>query len=140
MGNTLRKTRDGPVDGGATRATTPPTTEYDIGAVEKLILSKRLAPFYEGEPDASVEGDVSDTSLSAGEELKKEKRRLFRRSSKQRNHYEAQVIEHFLRDRSTECPICFLVRGYMVILIFSASQETLTRLSAVTKHFVRNVS
>ncbi|PJF17207.1 hypothetical protein PSACC_03007 [Paramicrosporidium saccamoebae] len=92
MGNALRKTRDGPVDGGATRTNVPPTTEYDAGAVEKLIMSKRLAPFYEGEPDASVEGNVSDTSLSGGEELKKEKRRLFRRSSKQRGHYEAQCF------------------------------------------------
>lgn len=111
MGNSLRKARGGPVDGGPARVTTTQAIEYDAGTVEKLILSKRLAPFYEGLPEAKVEESGSDTSLSAGEDSRKDRKRLFRRmSSKSKDQYESQVIQHFLRDRSTECPICFLVR------------------------------
>lgn len=132
MGNALRKAKGGPVDGGQLRTSTPQVIEYDVNAVAKMIQSRRLAPFYEGLPDAQTADNTSydsldstndslgltgDTSLgstrNSSPRLTKKKKSLFRKTrQKNDSNYEQQCLSHFLRNRSIECPICFLVWQY----------------------------
>lgn len=126
MGNALRKTADGPVDGGTTSCAPTPGAaltadgpEYDQKAVRRLIMNRKLAPFYEGCGEArsaancddkSSEGSLSgedDEGPSTGK-----KRSLFRRrrgGKKPDKDSEPARLETFLTEKSADCPICFMV-------------------------------
>lgn len=133
MGNVLRKISSDPVDGGKVKQDHP-SGDYDAHKVQRLIVERKLAPFYEGQadsinltppsPNLSTLDDRSNVSISESEpspssssqdsqERKKTKKKkgvknTWRQRHRARKKSNKLEIEAFLRDCSAECPICFL--------------------------------
>lgn len=148
MGNALRKTSEGPVDGGTTRRASGPSTapdadgpEYDQKAVRRLIINKKLAPFYEGYCEARSlmpggDDERSEGSLSSDDDegpSTRRKRSFFRRK---RGHKKpdkdpgSSQLLIFLAERNTECPICFMVRT--LFLVYGCISNTSSLLPPLT--------
>lgn len=132
MGNSLRKAAQGPIDGGSVRSPvlgvddrgSSEVAEYDSGAVKKLIMARRMAPFYEGQAEATTIAEAPDPpspassptsdsarSLSASPPptTARRKRHGLFRSRKRDDFEELPAVKQLLREINTECPICFLV-------------------------------
>lgn len=140
MGNALRRASDDPIDGGSVRRisgdrSTSSPIEYDPRLVKKLILARRMAPFYEGKAEAEEgsttrESPPSSPASASSLELatdpaesplpnkKRRHRRIFSRSRKDKRPADGlsadPAVRQLLNAYQTECPICFLV-SYSVV-------------------------
>lgn len=124
MGNAIGKAKfDDPFDGGRVRQGATPSNssevDYDASLVKKLILSRRLAPFYEGRDDPSLsssadsnEGRPTDTAQQASERQasahQPKKKTLFFGRRKREIH-ESPPVRAMLQEYEQDCPICLQV-------------------------------
>ena len=137
MGNSLGRTKNGSIDGGAKKQRLA-NTEYDQNAVYKLIINRKLAPFYEGLEEAldSSDGITDHQELEAPSLAEREdttrkghkKKTFFKRHLKQKLAKNDVKLKRFLADRRTNCPICFLVSAY-------ANQFTITVILVLSKKY-----
>ena len=121
MGNSLGRTKNGSVDGGANKQRLA-NTEYDQNAVHKLIINRKLAPFYEGLEEAVDSSDgITDHRESEAQSLSErgdsswrrtKRKTFFKRHLGQKLAKNDVKLNKFLADRRTNCPICFLVSAY----------------------------
>lgn len=124
MGNTIGKAKfEAPFDGGQVRQGTTGSNsselDYDASLVKKLILSRRLAPFYEGKDDPTQdstfntnEGRSTDATQAnftwqAGTAGSKKKPSFFGRRKKE--IHESPPVQAMLREYEQDCPICLQV-------------------------------
>lgn len=123
MGNSLKKpvnplSPDGTIDGGYARQARASRSipEYDPRVVQKLILTKKLAPFYDGRPDPppapppspnhntsstpeqTISAIINSTSSFSTRTLSKSERKTLLEQRKRA----------LLQESTAECPICFL--------------------------------
>ena len=124
----MRKAAHGPIDGGTVRSSVLATAaddglnggEYDSGAVKKLILARRMAPFYEGRVEAAQMARAPDSpelpatdntrSLSASPPPVATRRKHgFFRTRRKTDLADLPAVTELLETVDTECPICFLV-------------------------------
>lgn len=115
--------------------------EYDTGAVKKLILARRMAPFYEGRGEAAQMARAPDSpelsatdntrSLSASPPPVATRRKHgFFRTRRKTDLADLPAVTELLGKVDTECPICFLVctflsgfRKLTVVLVFSQKYQ-----------------
>lgn len=125
MGNSLKKPKnplspDGTIDGGYARQARASRSipEYDPRVVQKLILTKKLAPFYDGRPDPppapppspntttttqTSQMITSDTTINSSSSFSS--RSL---SKSEKKAFLEQRRRALLQESTAECPICFL--------------------------------
>lgn len=142
MGNVLRRgiDSDGHVDGGAfTLNEGADTRDYNEYIIRRLIIARRLAPFYDGiadgfeEQDQETDNNSEEDSLSEDEASGRSPNRLMRifrfrkRWSLEEKERIMTEVKKYVSEYHSECPICLLHYPKNINKTSCCSQNICTR-------------